>query len=590
MTALVFRKHSQREPIPQTGCTASHRSPLAGVRRSVGVGGATTLLVLAGAAPSSPRLRSFTPSSTPQPSAYIRTSRALTGVEARTGVIVRLSPGVRSSDLRPTITRLGGIVYRDLPLIGAIAVRLPETSHRTLAALPGVAHLSPDLPVRKTDEFTVGHTGAELAARPAPTGFGLTGKGVGIAVLDTGISDHPDFTDARGASRILAETAFGADLAADECGHGTHVAGILAGNGARSTGRNCFRTFRGIAPRAHLINVRVLDRNGVGAVSDVISGIEWIIAHRERWNIRVVNLSLGHPVYESAETDPLNRAVRAAWKAGLVVVCAAGNDGRLSDEPMYSDNEGYGTRYASIACPGNDPYVITVGATKRTDNNPAHDRIASYSGRGPSRQDMTLKPDLVAPGNRVISVLAPRSSFERIYAVTNGVPHASYSRSRTSPGSPDYFALSGTSMAAPVVAGAVALMLEKDPTLTPDTVKARLMISADRRTASADPETVLAYGAGHLNIPAALRCAAQADPGFRSLKVEVSPDGDLRLARRRTPASKNEFRAAQAIWGKGDKRIALPLAALRDALPERLPPGRATTGRVDLGAIALAGE
>ena len=122
----------------------------------------------------------------------------------------------------------------------------------------------------------------------------------------------------------------------------------------------------GIAPDANLVNVRVLDAQGSGAVSNVIAGLNWIVQNKAKYNIRVVNVSLGHPVYENYKTDPLNKAVEAAWKAGIFVVCSAGNDGRISDDTgaYPNDNEGYGTAYGTIQCPGNDPLVITVGAMK----------------------------------------------------------------------------------------------------------------------------------------------------------------------------------------------------------------------------------
>src|SRR5262249_13179365 len=156
----------------------------------------------------------------------------------------------------------------------------------------------------------------------------------------------------------------------DTCGHGTHVAGIVAGNGASSTGGNCFRTFYGIARRTNLANVRVLDANGQSTVSTVISGIQWGINNKAAYNIPGMNLPKGHAVAEPALTDPLCRAVEKAWKSGIAVVCAAGNSGRVNANPTPGmDNEGYGTAYGSIDCPGNDPYVITVGAMKTIDGN-----------------------------------------------------------------------------------------------------------------------------------------------------------------------------------------------------------------------------
>ena len=181
----------------------------------------------------------------------------------------------------------------------------------------------------------------------------------------------------------------------DEFGHGTHVAGIIGGNGWSSTG-DFEVTFRGVAPKSLLINLRVLDENGVGSESAVIAAIQRAIELKSVFNIRVINLSLGRPMSESYRFDPLCQAVEAAWKAGMVVVVAAGNHGR--DD--WAGAQGYGT----IMAPANDPYVITVGAMKtRKTVVRADDRIASYSSKGPTAIDHIVKPDLVAPGNRMIS-------------------------------------------------------------------------------------------------------------------------------------------------------------------------------------------
>ncbi len=181
------------------------------------------------------------------------------------------------------------------------------------------------------------------------------------------------------------------DRVYDPCGHGSHVAGILAGNGTASTGKGCYRTFYGTARNAGVVDVRVLDQNGQGTVSTVLAGLQWVVANRAAYNIRVINLSLGHPVGESYTTDPLCQAAEAAYKAGIVVVCAAGNAGRLNTANTTGlDNEGWGTNYGSVASPGNDPYVITVGAAKQnlsTVNSSNYggtrsaDKIATYSSR-----------------------------------------------------------------------------------------------------------------------------------------------------------------------------------------------------------------
>ena len=410
------------------------------------------------------------------------------------------------------MTALGATIIRRLPIIQSVSVRLPERSLARLAALPFAAHLSYDGLTKKSDAFTCGSSGASYAYQQ----YGLTGQGVGVAIVDSGIRYCSDLDVlGSGTPRVRAAISFvpGSTSTDDLCGHGTHVAGIAGGNGALSTGPNYSQTFYGVARDANLINVRVLDQNGASSVSTVISGLQWVISHKAQYNIRVVNLSLGHPVGESYTTDPICQTVEALYKAGIVVVCAAGNEGRVNGtlNTPGLDNEGWGTSYGSIQSPGNDPYVITVGATKSMDGIRADDRIATYSSRGPSRLDLVMKPDIVAPGNRVISLYSYNSTlFQYDSANGNNLPARTYEKTTWTGNSTDYFQLSGTSMASPVVAGAVALMLQANPSLTPDTIKARLMLSADKWYAADGTADPLTYGAGYLDIPAALASAAVA--------------------------------------------------------------------------------
>jgi serine protease AprX len=210
-----------------------------------------------------------------------------------------------------------------------------------------------------------------------------------------------------------------------------------------------------VAPNANLINLRALDANGAGTDSSVIAAIERAIALQRTYNIRVINLSLGRPIYESYTLDPLCQAVEQAWKAGIVVVVAAGNNGRN----LNLNSEGYGT----INAPGNDPYAITVGAM-RSMQTPAmnDDLIASYSSKGPSFIDNVAKPDIVSPGN-----LVPSLRFGGDPLAKNNpsfvTPFKFYQVSSNSNPSPDYFPLSGTSMATTVTSGAIADLLQARP-------------------------------------------------------------------------------------------------------------------------------
>jgi serine protease AprX len=264
-----------------------------------------------------------------------------------------------------------------------------------------------------------------------------------------------------------------------------------------------------MAPGANLIDLRVLDQNGSSTDSMVINAINTAIQLKSTYNIRVINLSVGRAVYESYTQDPLCQAVEAAWKAGIVVVVAAGNDGR--------DNSVGESGYGTINAPGNDPYVITVGAMKtmatygRTD-----DLIASYSSKGPSQFDNVVKPDLVAPGNLVVSVQSPSNTLASEYPSTL-IPVSYYSGDNNSALSTQYYTLSGTSMAAAATSGAVADLLQAHPSLTPDQVKARLMSTAYKTfptsSVATEPTTGVSYtsyydiftvGAGYLDVAAAI--------------------------------------------------------------------------------------
>lgn len=253
--------------------------------------------------------------------------------------------------------------------------------------------------------------------------MGITGKGITVAVLDTGAAQHPDY-----AGRLICFRDFvgGHPSPYDDYGHGTHVTGILAGNGSLS------RNFRGIAPETKIVHLKVLDRNGNGRRGDVINGIRWVIRHREKYAIRVMNISVGTVKEGDARDELLVKAVEDAWDAGIVVVVAAGNMGPLPQ---------------TITAPGNSRKVITVGSSD--------DSAPVYSGRGPTK-NCVCKPDVVAPGSGIMSCNALWQK-----------------------GQPAYCRKSGTSMATPMVSGAVALLLSREPWLTNVEVKMRLMETAD---------------------------------------------------------------------------------------------------------------
>lgn len=380
-------------------------------------------------------------------------------------VIIQFTGTPQAEHFQMVASQGGRLKHKFLYINGA-AYRIPVTALRSLENNPFVAYITPDRVNTSSDNATEVYPAAVMAtAAYQQYGAGLNGSGIGIAVIDSGVYQHDDLQNANASgSRIVYSQSFvSGDLSVNDAyGHGTHVAGIIAGNGKdSSTGYPS--TYQGIATNANIINLRVLDQNGSGPDSVVIAAIDRAIQLQSTYNIRVINLSLGRPVYESYTLDPLCQAVEAAWQAGIVVVVAAGNSGR---DNTYGEH-GYGT----INVPGNDPAVITVGATN-TEGTPGRtdDIVASYSSKGPTVLDHVAKPDLVAPGNRMTSLFSPNSTIATQYpSFAVAAP----------PGRPTkYMVLSGTSMATPVVSGAAALMLQQNPNLSPDTVKARMMKTA----------------------------------------------------------------------------------------------------------------
>jgi len=392
---------------------------------------------------------------------------------------------------------LGGAVNAVFSLINAVAGTVSAGSVAALSNQPGVSYISLNRAVGATLDYSTNGVNA-----PVAWNSGWDGTGIGVAVIDSGIYPHPDLRSAyTGLSRVVYRQTFIGGVQNDDFGHGTHVAGIIAGTGSVSDVQGSAHVLRGIAPNANLLDLRVLDQNGSSNDSAVIAAIQTAVQLRYRYNVRVINLSLGRPIYESCTLDPLCQAAEAAWSDGIVVVAAAGNLGRNG--------------YATILSPGNSPHAITVGAMKTEETYPrSDDLIASYSSKGPTYIDQTIKPDIVAPGNLVVSLLAPGSTLANAYP--DDIVGPSY-YSPTATGPAQYLRLSGTSMATPVVSGTVALMLQKDPALTPDNVKARLMKTAGKAfpvsSTATDPttgQTYLSYydiftvGAGYLDAAAAL--------------------------------------------------------------------------------------
>jgi serine protease AprX len=338
-----------------------------------------------------------------------------------------------------------------------------------------------------------------------------SGRGVTVAVIDSGLEMSAEF---QGRVKAFYDFTGGKTLAAspyDDYGHGTHVAGTIAGSGGLSTNKN----YRGLAPNVQLVVLKVLDATGAGYTSDVVRAVDFAVANRAKFGIDVINLSLGHPIYEPASTDPLVQAVERASKAGIVVLAAAGNMGvnPTTGQPGY----------AGINSPGNAPSAITVGAVATSNTvSRRDDRIPDYSSSGPTWYDALVKPDILAPGHRIISVGAKKSTIYR-----------EHPELRAPDG--DYLRLSGTSMATAVGSGVVALMIETHraqqpyaPALTPNTVKAMLQYSAFavRNDLGVEYDT-LREGAGALNGAGAVQLSravnTYARPGTYWLQPQPSP-------------------------------------------------------------------
>ena len=458
------------------------------------------------------------------------------GTEAVKRVIVQLSQTAVRNSLPAKLARFGGHIHQSHDAVGLTTIEIPAGRVRELAADSDVAYLSPDRPVAATGHLET-TTGAVLV-RDLVNGTTLDGRGIGIAVIDSGIySNHYLLTGPRKelefkikdltkdcsknltpvSSPVRYEQSFvnGECSADDIYGHGTHVASLIRGSADFGDG-----DYSGIAPAAELLNLRVLDDQGRGSISRVIAAIDWCMANQTTYNIRVINLSLGAPAMDSYQNDPLCLAARRAYNAGIVVVAAAGNHGK--------DQTGR-KLYGGISSPGIDPSVITVGATNTlgTDRR-SDDQMATFSSRGPTRgfvivngvrkYDNLIKPDLVAPGNRLIgaqslgkqidnwdgSLVYTNSlvrEFPALRVADNQIWLQGKDKLRVIPEGTMY--LSGTSLAAPLVSGTVALMLQTNPRLTPGLVKAILMYSAQPLKGF----NTLEQGAGQLNVDGAVRLA-----------------------------------------------------------------------------------
>ena len=362
-----------------------------------------------------------------------------------TPVIVR---GTSSEAVRQAVEASGGRITRDLWIVDGVAADVPAGSLAALRGSAGIVDVSLDDAVQVQANPSPLH--AASAVYPKVVGAdrlwseGVDGAGVTVAVVDTGIAPVADL-----AGRVIGGVDFsgGDNPYDDEFGHGTFVAGLIAGDGTSSGG-----AYKGVAPEANLVSIKIAGEDGSSDVSHVLAAVQWAVSFRHDYGIRVLNLSLGTDSTQSYWLSPLNAAVEKAWDSGIVVTVSSSNAG-----------PGPGT----VTKPGDDPLVVTVGALDdRGTPGRGDDLMAGFSGEGPTVADGLTKPDLVAPGRSVISLRAPGSKIDDHY-----------------PGSrvgSKYFKGSGTSFSSAIASGSAALLLQREPGLTADQVKARLLGTAAR--------------------------------------------------------------------------------------------------------------
>ena len=468
-------------------------------------------------------------------------------------VIVQFAGPARFADGRSLLVANGAKVTRDLHIIDAYGVRMSAGAAQRLARNPAVKSVTLNAAVKPSDagvalDGSSNASGRQDCGGQSPSWLTSDvcsvrtsylqstrtpklwdaadpaggGQGVTVAVIDTGIAGGlPDFrtSPSDAASRVIASVVTNPDATTEDdlYGHGTHVAGLIAGNGSLRDAADPLRgQYVGAAPRANLVSVKVSDDQGATSLIDVIYGLQFAVDHQSQYGIRVINLSLDSDTPGSASTDPLDAAVESAWMHGIVVVAAAGNRGTASDAVSYA--------------PGNDPYVITVGAvddqgTKRTSD----DLLTDWSSRGVT-QDGFAKPDVVAPGAHMVAPYAPDSVFGTACpaCIVDG----------------QYFRVGGTSMSTGVVSGIVADLIELHPTWTPDQVKGAL--THERRN--------VAGGAGEVDAQRAARATRRdlvANVGLTPNTLIDPATGDIDYTRASwSRASWSLVDSSRASWSR----------------------------------------
>jgi serine protease AprX len=448
---------------------------------------------------------------------------AATRPGAAVEVIIQLRAGVGAAAGSRLVRSLGGTPGAYLHIINGLSARMTAGAASRLGRSPSVRAVSLNAALKESywGGWSPWHLATTFDQSVGATRLWdrTTGRGVGVAVIDTGISgDLPDFRTSQSdtTSRVITSAVIdpNATTATDTYGHGTAVAGLIAGNGThRDAGDPQWGQYSGSAPDANLISIKIADDTGASTTLDAVYGLQFAVDHQSEDNIRVINLSFRSTSAESYKTDPLDAAVEQAWFHGIVVVAAAGNLGTEPDAVSYA--------------PGNDPYVLTVGAVDDQGTRwQGDDQVASWSSQG-TTQDGFAKPDVLAPGAHIVSALAPNSAF------TTLCPTCVIGNS--------YFQLSGTSLASPIVAGVAADLIAAHPDWTPDEVKGAIVNTANQ----------LPSGGHEVNAPAAY----WADGGALVSDQGLTPNGDI-------DPSTGSIDYSQASWSQASWSTAAdPLAA-----------------------------
>ena len=363
--------------------------------------------------------------------------KTMSAMSDQTVSIILHSHGGCDDRCQEILKKLGAEVKYEYPLIESFSVEIPSSKLIDLASARYVKYIAADVSVKTQMDIASQEVKANVLNRS-----GYKGKGIGIAIIDTGIYPHADFLRPTNRIKVFKDFVEKKELPYDDNGHGSFVAGVAAGNGYQSRGK-----YQGIAPEANIIALKALNKDGSGNTSDILAAIQWVANHQKENNIKVLSMSLGTDAKRLSINDAMIRGVEALWDKGITVVVAAGNSG-----PQPS----------TITSPGVSSKVITVGAVddKRTPNI-SDDTIAEFSSRGPV--GMRIKPDVVAPGVKVVSVNSDKEYKSGQRNVSSAVP---------------YTTMSGTSVATPVVSGSAALLLEKYPKWTPNQIKEALMDNA----------------------------------------------------------------------------------------------------------------